>query len=128
MIVLYVDNSTHEHFGTQLLTKSKDRKSIETKTKRAMRIFLNSGIVQGESFLLAWDGYARGILDFIGTKDYKTEKAFDKDYKRHKVQPGSKYGFDPKKGKTGIVTKNPRWLEEPIKVTQKHGRVWTETD
>ena len=125
MKVLYVDNSTHEHFGSQLLNRSK---TIETKTKRALRTFLNSGIVQGEKFGIAWNGFVQGIAEFKGTKDYKTEKAFDKDFRRHKVKPGSAYGFDPKKGKTGILVKNAEWLDVPIKVVQKHGRVWTETD
>ena len=125
MIVLYVNNSTKEHFGTALLN---GRKTIETKTKRAMKTFLNCGIGKGESFGLAWDGFVQGIVNFKGTKVYMTEEDFDMDYVLHLVLPGSRYGYDHAKGKAGIVIANPRWLRKPIKVTQKHGRVWTETD
>lgn len=124
MKVLYVNNSTSEHFGLKILDNLKHG---ETKTKRAMRIFLNSGIKVGERFGIAWDGLVRGSVVFRGVKEYPNSSDFYADYLLHLVGKNSRYGFDPSKGKSAILVDGAKWYRHPVKVTQKHGRVWTET-
>ena len=125
MKVLYVNNSTFEHFGSKILD---DLKHGETKTKRALRIFLNSGIREGERFGIAWGGFVRGSVVFRGIKEYQTEDEFNEDFRLHLVGNDSKYKFDLSKGKSAILVDGARWYRNHVKVTQKHGRVWTETD
>ncbi len=125
MKVLYVNNSTFEHFGSKMLD---DLKHGETKTKRALRIFLKSGIKVGERFGIAWGGLVRGSVVFRGIKEYQNASEFYADYLLHLVGHESKYRFDPSKGKCAVLVDGARWYRHPVKVTQKHGRVWTETD
>lgn len=124
-IVLYVNNDTIERFGSEILN---GLKSIETRTKRALKSFVNSGIQCGEIIGIAWHGHIMGFVRFLGVRDYANRAAFNADFNLHLVSDTSKYGYTDKSGKGGIVLDSPSWCRVPIAVTAKHGRTWTETD
>lgn len=124
-IVLYVNNDTIEHFGSSIL---QGLKTIETRTKRALKSFVNSGIRKGDVIGIAWHGHIMGYVRFLGVKEYANRAAFNADFPLHLVSETSAYKYKEKSGKGGIVLDSPSWCKVPIAVTAKHGRTWTETD
>ena len=125
LIVLYVNNDTIERFGSEILN---GLKTIETRSKRALKSFVNSGIRKGDVIGIAWHGHIMGFVRFLGVKDYANRAAFNADFNLHMVSDTSKYRYTDKSGKCGILLDCPTWCRVPISVTAKHGRTWTEAD
>lgn len=103
MIGLYVNNSTPERFAFQIIF---GKKTIETRTKRAVRTFLDSGVKPGDRIAIVSGGHVQGYATFQGVKDYNSRATFMADFDAHRVRTGSKYDYTPEKGKTGIILSN----------------------
>ena len=122
MIGLYVNNRSAERFATQIAMLLKD---IETRTKRAVQNFLKSGIVIGDRFAIVADGRIICYATFMGIKPYADEKEFYADYGRHLVGKGSRYAYDPERGKVGIILSDIVAEQKTIKVQRTSGYTWT---
>lgn len=126
MIGLYVNNNTEERFAFQLVC---GLKTIETRTKRAAKAFLNSGVKVGQRIAIIARGKVYGYATFDGVKEYPTEAAFRADEGQHKVKPGSAFDFDEKKGKVGLMFSDPKTKtlkDRDIVVRRTHGYTYTE--
>ena len=118
MIGLYVNNSTPEHFAFQIIN---GKKTIETRTKRAAKTFLSSGVKPGDRIAIVAGGHIQGYATFQGVKDYDSRAAFMEDYKAHRVRTGSKYDYTPEQGKAGIILSDPEFapFEDYMKKVQR---------
>ena len=125
MVGLYVNNNTRERYAFRIICGDK---TVETRTKRAARAFLNSGVLPGQRIAIIVNGKVYGYVTFEGIKNYETLEEFRADTILHKVAPGSAFDFDPKRGKVGLVFSNPKvremkdWNRE---VKRLHGYTWT---
>ena len=125
MIGLYVNNSTPEHFAFQIVF---GKKTIETRTKRAARTFLSSGVRPGDRIAIIAGGHIQGYATFQGVKNYNSRAAFMEDYHAHRVRTGSKYDYTPEKGKAGIILSDPEcapFADYMEKVTRTCGYTYT---
>lgn len=122
MVGLYINNNTRERFADAII---RGLKSVETRTKRACKTFLKSGIRIGERFAIVSCGKVRGYATFQGVKDYANLAAFRADFSAHKVAPGSAYDFDPKRGKVGILLSDVVAESRDIRATRACGYTYT---
>ena len=125
MIGLYVNNSTAERFAFQIIF---GKKTIETRTRRAAKAFLSSGVKPGDRIAIVTGGHVYGYATFQGVKQYDSRAAFMEDYKAHRVKTGSKYDYRPETGKAGIILSDPECapFEDYLKKVQRtSGYTWT---
>lgn len=125
MIGLYVNNSTSDRFAFQIIFRGK---TIETRTKRAAKAFLSSGVKPGDRIAIITGGHIYGYVTFQGVKTYNSRAAFMEDYKAHRVKTGSRYDYRPETGKAGIILSDPEcapFAEYLKKVTRTGGYTWT---
>lgn len=126
MIGLYVNNSTPEHFAFQIIS---GRKTIETRTRRAARAFLSSGVRPGDRIAIIAGGHVQGYATFQGVKSYNSRAEFMEDYDAHKVRTGSRFDYRPDAGKVGLILSDAafaRFDEYRPKVQRTCGYTWTE--
>ena len=126
MIGLYVNNKTPERFAFRIIC---GLKTIETRTKRAAKAFLNSGVVPGQRIAIIANGHIYGYVTFQGVKEYNSRAEFMSDYAAHGVRTGSKFDYNPKTGKIGLIFSDPevrRRGDKDIQVKRTCGYTWTE--
>ena len=119
MIGLYVNNNTPERFAFRIICGVK---TVETRTKRAAKTFLNSGVQIGDRVAIIVGGHVYGYVTFQGVKEYRTRGEFRLDYYAHQVRPGSKYDYNDSTGKVGLIFSDPvartqKDYDKPIKKT-----------
>ena len=128
MIGLYVNNSTPERFAFRIIC---GLKTIETRTKRAAKSFLSSGVKPGQRIAISANGTIYGYVTFQGVKEYDSRAAFMADYAAHGVKPGSKFDYNPNTGKVGLVFSDAS-ARKPgdmaYKVQRTGGYTWTTVD
>lgn len=125
MIGLYVNNSTPEHFAFQIIS---GRKTIETRTRRAAKSFLSSGVRPGDRIAIIAGGHVQGYATFQGVKDYSSRAAFAEDYRAHRVRTGSRFDYNPNTGKIGLILSDAEYarFEDYLpKVQRTGGYTWT---
>lgn len=125
MIGLYVNNNTPERFAFQIVF---GKKTIETRTRRAAKAFLSSGIKPGDRIAIVAGGHVQGYATFQGVKDYNSRASFMEDYSAHKVRTGSRFDYRPDTGKVGLILSDPECapFEEYLpKVQRTGGYTWT---
>lgn len=91
-------------------------KTVETRNTRSLHSLVGQrvGIIRtgcGKALLV-------GYVDIVEEIEYKDVDAFREDYKRHLVEPGTKYDIKPNGKKYGYVLANPERCE-PTPVTAK---------
>lgn len=126
MIGLYVNNSTPERYAFRIIC---GLKTIETRTKRAAKSFLNSGVKPGDRIAIVANGKIYGYVTFEGVKAYDSRADFIADYPAHGVRTGSKFDYNPATGKVGLIFSDPRPRKTgdiKIKVQRTGGYTWTE--
>ena len=125
MIGLYVNNSTPERFAFQIIFRNK---TIETRTRRAAKAFLSSGVKPGDRIAIVIGGHVYGYVTFQGVKEYASREEFAGDYAAHKVKAGSRFDYKPETGKTGLIVSDPQFarFEDYLpKVQRTNGYTWT---
>ena len=102
MIGIYINNK--EHHVTAIFD---GLKTVETRTRRAAAALVAAGVVPGAVVAIISRSYVVGLVKVLALIDYQSEQEFKADFERHRVAPGSCYGFDPSRGKTGFVLGDP---------------------
>ena len=122
MVALYVNNRTREHFAWLI---GKGLKAIETRTKRAAKTFSGSGIKNGDRIAIVSGGYIVCYVTFCGLKEYRNAAEFYADFPLHLVDRNSKYRYDAKSGKVGLIFSDAVMADEAVKVQRGGNRTWT---
>ena len=116
---LYVDNKTLDHFAEKILGGAK---TIETRTIKSVMNIARAGVQVGDRIGIVYNGMVHGEVTLAGFIGYRNAEEFYADYRRHLVSEGSRYGFDDKKGKIGLLFSDPEIFDEPRPVRQRNDR------